>query len=85
MRSGRNGTQIIIQNNLENIDNIQYFHTCKFQCYFLSNMVKEHQIVNLYFQRNADAIKENDSRYCFTIENNILHNNEDAEACVNDT
>ena len=50
--------------------------------------MEDHQIVELYFQRNADAIKETDSKYgsyCFAIANNILHNNEDSEECVNDT
>ena len=45
-------------------------------------------IVELYFQRNADAIKETDSKYgsyCYTIADNILHNKEDSEECVNDT
>ena len=50
--------------------------------------MEDYQIVELYFQRNADAIKETDSKYgsyCFAIANNILHNKEDSEECVNDT
>lgn len=50
--------------------------------------MEDHQIIELYFQRNADAIKETDRKYgsyCFAIANNILHNNEDSEECVNDT
>ena len=50
--------------------------------------MEDYQIIELYFQRNADAIKETDSKYgsyCFTIANNILHNIEDSEECVNDT
>ena len=50
--------------------------------------MEDNQIVELYFQRNADAIKETDSKYgsyCFAIANNILHNKEDSEECVNDT
>lgn len=46
------------------------------------------QIVELYWQRNMDAISETNSKYgayCFTIADNILHNKEDAEECVNDT
>ena len=46
------------------------------------------RIVELYCQRNADAIKETDSKYgayCFAIADNILHNKEDSEECVNDT
>ena len=50
--------------------------------------MEDHQIVELYFQRNTDAIKETDSKYgsyCFAIADNILHNKEDSEECVNDT
>ena len=50
--------------------------------------MEDHKIIELYFQRNTDAIKETDDRYgsyCFAIANNILHNNEDSEECVNDT
>ena len=50
--------------------------------------MEDNQIVELYFQRNADAIKETDSKYgsyCFAIADNILHNREDSEECVNDT
>ena len=45
-------------------------------------------IVELYLQKNENAIKETDSKYgayCFTIADNILHNKEDSEECVNDT
>ena len=44
-------------------------------------------IVELYLQKNENAIKETDSKYgayCFTIADNILHNKEDSEECVND-
>lgn len=50
--------------------------------------MEDNQIVELYFQRNADAIKETDSKYgsyCFAIADNILHNREDSEECVSDT
>lgn len=50
--------------------------------------MEDYQIIELYFKRNADAIKETDSKYgsyCFAIANNILHNKEDSEECVNDT
>lgn len=50
--------------------------------------MEDSRIVELYWQKNADAIKETDSKYgayCFAIANNILHNNEDSEECVNDT
>lgn len=46
------------------------------------------QIVELYWQRNESAIKETNIKYgayCHAIANNILHNNEDSEECVNDT
>ena len=45
-------------------------------------------IINLYFERNEQAINETDAKYgrlCFGIANNILADNEDAEECVNDT
>ena len=50
--------------------------------------MEDNQILDLYFQRNAEAIKETDSKYgayCYAIANNILHNKEDSEECVNDT
>ena len=50
--------------------------------------MEDSRIVELYWQKNADAIKETDSKYgayCFTIADNILHNKEDSEECVNDT
>lgn len=45
-------------------------------------------IIELYFARNEQAIRETDSKYgklCLHISNNILCNAEDAEECVNDT
>lgn len=50
--------------------------------------MEDSQIVELYLQKNADAISETSSKYgpyCFTIANNILHSPEDSEECVNDT
>lgn len=50
--------------------------------------MEDHQIVELYWQRNADAISETADKYgdyCFAIAENILHNAEDSEECVNDT
>ena len=50
--------------------------------------MEDSRIVELYWQKNADAIKESNNKYgayCFSIANNILHNREDAEECVNDT
>ena len=50
--------------------------------------MEDSQIVELYWQKNADAIAETNRKYgayCFTIANNILHSREDSEECVNDT
>ena len=46
------------------------------------------KIIELYFQRNEQAIEETAKKYglfCHSIAKNILCNNEDAEECVNDT
>lgn len=46
------------------------------------------QIIELYWKKNTDAISETASKYgayCFNIADNILHNTEDSEECVNDT
>lgn len=46
------------------------------------------QIIELFFDRNEQAIKETDAKYgrlCFSVANNILGNDEDSEECVNDT
>ena len=46
------------------------------------------KIVQLYWDRNEQAIPataDKYGRYCTSIANNILGNNEDAEECVNDT
>lgn len=50
--------------------------------------MEDSQIIELYWQKNADAISETSSKYgayCYTIANNILRNAEDSEECVNDT
>ena len=50
--------------------------------------MEDREIVNLYWERNSNAIKETASKYggyCKAIAKNILGNNEDAEECVNDT
>lgn len=50
--------------------------------------MEDKDIVNLYWQRNKNAINETASKYggyCKSISKNILGNNEDAEECVNDT
>ena len=46
------------------------------------------KIIELYFKRDEQAIKETDIKYgklCRSISYNILNNSEDAEECVNDT
>ena len=48
----------------------------------------DEKIVQLYFERNEQAIQETSDKYgnyCTSIAKNILGNNEDAEECVNDT
>ena len=50
--------------------------------------MEDSQIIELYWQKNADAISETADRYgayCYAIAENILNNNEDSEECVNDT
>jgi RNA polymerase sigma-70 factor (ECF subfamily) len=50
--------------------------------------VDDSKIVELYWQRNENAINETNSKYgayCYTIADNILHNKEDSEECVSDT
>ncbi len=50
--------------------------------------MEDNAIIELYWQRNENAIKETALKYgnyCNTIAKNILGNNEDAEECVNDT
>lgn len=45
-------------------------------------------IIELYFARDEQAIKETDAKYgklCYRIANNILNNDEDSQECVNDT
>lgn len=47
----------------------------------------DHEIVELYWQRNEAALSatvEKYGSYCRQISYNILHNQEDAEECVND-
>lgn len=50
--------------------------------------MEDYKIVGLYWKRDENAIKETSSKYgayCFSIADNILHNTEDSEECVNDT
>lgn len=48
----------------------------------------DRKIVCMFLDRNESALREVSQKYgayCLTIAQNILHNNEDAEECVNDT
>lgn len=48
----------------------------------------DQQIIELYFARKEQAIKETETKYgrlCYSIAYNILNNREDSEECVNDT
>lgn len=50
--------------------------------------MEDSRIVDLYWQRSADAIAETHTkygRYCHAIARNILGSDQDAEECVNDT
>ncbi len=52
------------------------------------NNMDDFRIIELYFERDEQAIKETDSKYgklCHSIAYNILNNREDSEECVNDT
>ena len=48
----------------------------------------DRQIIELYFHRDEQAIVETQNKYgkyCLTVANNILSNEQDSEECVNDT
>lgn len=50
--------------------------------------MEDAQIVELYWQRDPEAIRETDGkygRYCRTVARNILPDEQDVEECVNDT
>ena len=50
--------------------------------------MEDNIIINLYWERSESAINETAQKYggyCTKIAMNILHNQEDAEECVNDT
>ena len=50
--------------------------------------MEDSRIVELYWQKNPDAIKETDKKYgayCFAVADHILRSKEDSEECVNDT
>ena len=50
--------------------------------------MEDAKIIELFFQRNEQAVKETDTTYgrkLFVLSNNILNNREDAEESVSDT
>lgn len=50
--------------------------------------MEDSQIIELYWQRKESAIAECRSKYgayCYSIADHILHSEQDAEECVNDT
>ncbi|MBP0974420.1 MAG: sigma-70 family RNA polymerase sigma factor [Oscillospiraceae bacterium] len=50
--------------------------------------MEDHAIIQLYWDRNEQAITETSAKYghyCTSIAMHILHDHEDAEECVNDT
>lgn len=52
------------------------------------NNMDDLKIIELYFARDEQAIRETDAKYgrlCHRIAYNILNNHEDSEECVNDT
>ncbi len=55
---------------------------------FLTSPMKDTTIIELFFNRDENAIRETDKkygRYCFSIANRILFNRADSDECVNDT
>ncbi len=49
--------------------------------------MEDNQIINLYYNRLEDAIKETSNKYenyCTTIAKNIIGNKEDVKECIND-
>ena len=52
------------------------------------NFLTDAEIVDLYFARSENAIKETDrkyGKYLYTIAYNVLHDGRDCEECLNDT
>ena len=50
--------------------------------------MEDNEIVDLFLQRSEDALIECKNKfggYCHVIANNILHNDRDADECLNDT
>ncbi len=55
---------------------------------FLISPMKDTTIIELFFNRDENAIRETDKKYgkyCFSIANRILFNRSDSDECVNDT
>ena len=53
-----------------------------------ASRLSDEEIIELYWKRNEQAIKETDvkyGKYLFTIAYNIIHNDLDCEECLNDT
>ena len=53
-----------------------------------SRFATDEEIIELYFDRNEQAIRETDNkygRYLYTIAYNIIHTREDSEECLDDT
>ena len=49
--------------------------------------MNDERIIDLFFERSEQAIKELDEKYgrtCHKVSYNILNNRQDAEECVND-
>jgi RNA polymerase sigma-70 factor (ECF subfamily) len=83
---GRNGTKYKTPENLccdeNNSDNLRPVKQKG------GMTVEDEKIVELYWQRSEDAIRETAARYgtyCHSIAYGILHNPQDAEECVSDT
>ncbi|MBQ9784155.1 MAG: sigma-70 family RNA polymerase sigma factor [Clostridia bacterium] len=54
----------------------------------MATNLSDEEIIELYWKRNEDAIKETDvkyGKYLFTIAYNIVHDRQDSEECLNDT
>ena len=52
------------------------------------NIIDDIRIIELYFERNEQAIKETDIKYgklCHKLSYNVLNNRQDSEECVNTT
>lgn len=53
-----------------------------------SREVRDQEIIELYWKRDEGAVRETRDKYgayCYSIADNILHDRQDSEECVNDT